>query len=132
MRVSFGNAVRPIALLLAGQLLELRMNRLPLFERSQQNRGVIRIQRVEQKVDQLKTADTGSRYALKGIRIPVFGLKGRCPRPLDDEGPTWKSIQCPRTNDKQRALLVLLTSVIPAKAEIRRCVAVWANPLCLL
>jgi hypothetical protein len=24
--------------------------------------------------------------ALKGIRIPVAALKGRCPRPLDDEG----------------------------------------------
>ena len=30
--------------------------------------------------------------ALKGIRIPVSGLKGRCPWPLDDEGMQTLSI----------------------------------------
>lgn len=25
-------------------------------------------------------------YTLKGIRIPVTSVKGKCPRPLDDEG----------------------------------------------
>ena len=32
---------------------------------------------------QLKTVEVG---APKGIRIPVFALKGQCPRPLDDGG----------------------------------------------
>ena len=30
--------------------------------------------------------------APNGIRIHVYGLKGRCPRPLDDGGATFKSI----------------------------------------
>ena len=50
------------------------------------------IQRVKQNVKQLEISDAHSRNALKGIRIPVFGLKGQRPSPLDDEGAKGKSI----------------------------------------
>ena len=50
------------------------------------------IRRVDQIVEQSGRGCAHSRNALKGIRIPVFGLKGQRPGPLDDEGAKVKSI----------------------------------------
>ena len=44
------------------------------------------------RVEQLNVDCLQTRNALKGIRIPVFGLKGRRPSPLDDEGTKVMSI----------------------------------------
>jgi hypothetical protein len=55
-------------------------------------RGIYRRRRVEQIVEQSTIGDAQARNALKGIRIPVFGLKGRRPSPLDDEGTNVMSI----------------------------------------
>ena len=42
--------------------------------------------RVKQTVKQSSIGCAHSEHAPKGIRIPVNGLKGRRPRPLDDGG----------------------------------------------
>ena len=62
------------------------------MRRVRQIRRAVYVPRVEQKVEQLETGHAHSRNALKGIRIPVFGLKGQRPSPLDDEGAKVKSI----------------------------------------
>ena len=52
----------------------------------EQNRRVVCIRKVEQKVEQPEISDAYGKNAPKGIRIPVNGLKGRRPGPLDDGG----------------------------------------------